>query len=82
MGDQVATFDELRPTDADRAGGKGANLGELGTIHDPNFVEHLVRAGITSVSVSPDAVDRTRRAVAVAERRVLPDQALSVPTGG
>ncbi|MFE3798309.1 phosphoenolpyruvate synthase [Nocardia tengchongensis] len=47
----------------------------------PEFVEHLVRAGITSVSVSPDAVDRTRRAVAAAERRVLLDHALSMPTG-
>jgi pyruvate,water dikinase len=37
----------------------------------PQFVEHLVSAGITSVSVEPAAVPATRRALAIAERRVL-----------
>ncbi|WP_034510734.1 phosphoenolpyruvate synthase [Blastococcus sp. URHD0036] len=37
----------------------------------PAFVEHLVRAGITSVSVEPGSVAATRRALATAERRVL-----------
>ena len=37
----------------------------------PEYAELLVRAGIDAISVNIDAVDRTRRLVAAAERRML-----------
>jgi len=37
----------------------------------PDFAEELVKYGITSVSVNPDAVDRTRKLVSSAERKVM-----------
>jgi pyruvate,water dikinase len=44
--------------------------GQAPSVHG-EYADLLVRAGIDCISVSADAVDRTRRAVAAAEQRLL-----------
>jgi pyruvate,water dikinase len=46
----------------------------------PAFATHLVRDGITSVSVSPDAAAQTRRVLAAAEQQVLLEATRARPT--
>ncbi|MEM4295831.1 MAG: phosphoenolpyruvate synthase, partial [Candidatus Anstonellales archaeon] len=40
----------------------------------PEFAEILVEAGITSISVNPDAIERTRKIVASAEKKVMTEK--------
>ncbi len=48
--------------------------GQAPSVH-PEYAELLVRTGIDAISVSVDAVERTRRLVAAAEQRLLLDAA-------
>ncbi len=83
----AATFDERDPAvltaleqiirGARRHGKYVGICGQAPSVY-PEIVEHLVRWGITSVSVNPDVIDRTRRIVAQAERKVLLEAAAKI----
>ncbi len=80
----AATFDERDPAVEDylaqlipraRALGLQTSIcGQAPSVH-PEYAELLVRLGIENISVSVDAVERTRRLIAAAEQRVLLDAA-------
>lgn len=65
---------------ATRAGLTTSLCGQAVSTH-PALAEHLVRKGITSVSVAPDVASRTRRNISVAERRILLEQARDCSPG-
>ena len=44
--------------------------GQAPSVH-PEYAEQLVRWGIDSISVNPDAIDVARRQISAAERRIL-----------
>lgn len=78
-------FDESDPAVLDAIGqiiGTARKLGISSSLcgqapsTNPMFAEHLVRLGITSVSVNPDAATAARRTVAAAEQRLLLQSAL------
>jgi pyruvate,water dikinase len=69
----VAYLEQLVPR-ARSLGLKSSICGQAPSVH-PEYAELLVRAGIDAISVNVDVVDRTRRLIATAERRLLLDAA-------
>ena len=71
----VAYLEALIPR-ARALGLRTSICGQAPSVH-PDYAELLVRAGIDAISVNIDVVDRTRRLIDVAERRLLLDAARS-----
>jgi pyruvate,water dikinase len=57
-------------TTCNRFGVTSSLCGQAPSVY-PEFAEKLVEFGITSMSVNPDAVERTRRIVASAEQKIM-----------
>jgi pyruvate, water dikinase len=62
-------------TECRRLGLHSSICGQAPSVH-PEFAEALVRFGIDSISVTPDAIDRTRANIAAAEQRLLLEAAM------
>ena len=74
----VAYLEQLIPK-ARSLGMKTSICGQAPSVH-PEYAELLVRAGIDAISVNIDVVDRTRRLIDRAERRVMLEAARSAPS--
>jgi pyruvate,water dikinase len=57
-------------TSCRRLGLRSSICGQAPSVY-PEYAEMLVRYGIDSISVNPDAIDEARRNIAVAEQRIL-----------
>src|SRR5581483_10709575 len=84
-------FDESDPAVLDAIGqiistartlGVSSSLCGQAPSTNPMFAEHLVRFGITSVSVNPDAAAAARRTIAAAEQRLLLESARQYSVDG
>jgi pyruvate,water dikinase len=71
-----AVLDAIRRiVEAARESGLTSSIcGQAPSTH-PEYAEHLVRFGIDSISVTPDAIGAARQSIARAERRLLVDAA-------
>jgi len=59
-----------------RVSSRGAYVKVMGSSVYPDFTEFLVRAGIDSISINPDATMFTRKLVASIEQRIMLEKAL------
>ena len=57
-------------TECQRLGITSSICGQAPSVY-PEYAEHLVRWGIDSISVNPDAVEATRRNIAAAEQKLI-----------
>jgi pyruvate,water dikinase len=80
--DDAVTWAITRIIEACKAAGITSSLCGQAPSDSPAFAEFLVRAGIDSISVNPDAVETVRATVGAAEQRMLLEAARAPGRGG